>query len=130
MKTFLFAVALASLALAGGCATGGNGTIPPPVTIDVAITSPSDANPRRDLPDRACDAYGHGIELDDYGRYLEPERHQLHGQCVRDAHADHTSADPGNRSLRGAGNASFGGDGHSDIGGRHHENGHSVDNRD
>ncbi len=45
MKTFLFAVALASLALAGGCATGGNGTTPPPVTIDVAITSPSDANP-------------------------------------------------------------------------------------
>ena len=45
MKTFLFAAALASLALAGGCATGGNGTHPPPVTIDVAITSPSNTNP-------------------------------------------------------------------------------------
>jgi hypothetical protein len=41
MKTFLFAVALASLALAGGCAKGGNGTTPPPVTIDVVIASPS-----------------------------------------------------------------------------------------
>ena len=44
MKTFLFAAALASLALAGGCATGGNGTIPPPVTIDVTLTSPSNTN--------------------------------------------------------------------------------------
>lgn len=41
MKTLLFAAALASLALAGGCATGGNGAIP---VIDVAITSPSSAN--------------------------------------------------------------------------------------
>jgi hypothetical protein len=45
MKTFLFAVALASLAVAGGCATGGNGVVPPPVTIDVTITSPSDTSP-------------------------------------------------------------------------------------
>jgi hypothetical protein len=44
MKTILFAVALASLAVAGGCATGGNGTTPPPVTIDVTNTSPSDTS--------------------------------------------------------------------------------------
>ena len=44
MKTFLFAVALASLALAGGCAKGGNGVVPPPVTIVVTISSPSDVN--------------------------------------------------------------------------------------
>ncbi len=50
MKTFLFAAALASLALAGGCATGGNGTTPPPVTIDVSITSPSGANPNALYP--------------------------------------------------------------------------------
>ncbi len=36
MKTFLFAVALASLALAGGCATGGNGVVP-----SVTVNSPS-----------------------------------------------------------------------------------------
>lgn len=45
MKTFLFAVALASLAVAGGCATGGNGVVPPPVTIALAITSPIDTSP-------------------------------------------------------------------------------------
>jgi len=42
IKNCLFAVALASLALAGGCAKGGNGTVPPPPTIDVTITSPAD----------------------------------------------------------------------------------------
>ena len=36
MKTFMFAVALASLALAGGCATGGNGVVP-----SVAVNPPS-----------------------------------------------------------------------------------------
>jgi hypothetical protein len=44
MKTFLFAVALASLALVGGCAKGGNGVVPPSPSIDVAITSPSGTN--------------------------------------------------------------------------------------
>jgi hypothetical protein len=42
IKNCLFAVALLSLALAGGCAKGGNGTAPPPITIDVTITSPKD----------------------------------------------------------------------------------------
>ncbi len=42
IKNCLFAVALAGLALAGGCAKGGNGTVPPPPTIDVTITSPAD----------------------------------------------------------------------------------------
>jgi hypothetical protein len=41
IKQCLFAVALLSLALAGGCAKGGNGTGPPPPTVDVTITSPN-----------------------------------------------------------------------------------------
>jgi hypothetical protein len=45
IKNCLFAVALLSLALAGGCAKGGNGVVPPPITIDVTITSPSNLNP-------------------------------------------------------------------------------------
>jgi hypothetical protein len=50
MKKCLFAVALLSLALAGGCAKGGNGTVPPPITINVAITSPSDVSPNLIYP--------------------------------------------------------------------------------
>lgn len=38
IKTFLFAVALLSLALAGGCAKGGNGTVP-----TVTVTVPNNA---------------------------------------------------------------------------------------
>ena len=45
IKNCLFAVALMSLALASGCAKGGNGVVPPPVTIEVAITSPTNVNP-------------------------------------------------------------------------------------
>jgi hypothetical protein len=37
----LFAVALLSLALAGGCAKGGNGIVPPQPSIDVEISSPT-----------------------------------------------------------------------------------------
>jgi hypothetical protein len=44
IKNSLFAVALASLALANGCAKGGNGTGPPPATVDVSITSPSNVS--------------------------------------------------------------------------------------
>src|ERR1700688_5297514 len=44
IKNTLFVVSLLSLALAGGCAKGGNGVVPPPVTVDVAITSPVNAN--------------------------------------------------------------------------------------
>jgi hypothetical protein len=44
IKNLLFVIALLSLALAGGCAKGGNGVVPPPVTVDVAITSPVNAN--------------------------------------------------------------------------------------
>jgi hypothetical protein len=40
----LFAMALLSLALAGGCAKGGNGTVPVSPSISVTITSPSDLN--------------------------------------------------------------------------------------
>lgn len=50
MKTLLFAVALASLALAGGCAKGGNGVVPPPPSIDVSITSPANVNPGQIYP--------------------------------------------------------------------------------
>ncbi len=42
IKNCLFAVALASLALAGGCAKGGNGIVPPPPSVDVTITSPAE----------------------------------------------------------------------------------------
>jgi len=44
IKNCLFTVALASLALAGGCAKGGNGVVPPPPSVDVTITSPSNTN--------------------------------------------------------------------------------------
>ena len=50
IKNCLFAVALLSLALAGGCAKGGNGVVPPPITIDVTITSPSNVNPTAIYP--------------------------------------------------------------------------------
>ncbi|MGA9494277.1 MAG: hypothetical protein ACLP0H_02960 [Terriglobales bacterium] len=39
-KNFLLVVALLSLTLAVGCATGGNGIVPPPITMDVTITGP------------------------------------------------------------------------------------------
>jgi hypothetical protein len=41
-KSFLFAAALLSLALATSCAKGGNGIVTPPITLDVTITSPQD----------------------------------------------------------------------------------------
>jgi hypothetical protein len=44
IKNCLFAVALLSLALAGGCAKGGNGVVPPPPAIDVTVTSPPNVN--------------------------------------------------------------------------------------
>lgn len=44
MKNCLLFVALLSLALAGGCAKGGNGVIPPSPSITVAITSPADTS--------------------------------------------------------------------------------------
>ena len=50
IKNSLFVIALLSLALAGGCAKGGNGVVPPPVTIDVEISSPSDVNPHAIYP--------------------------------------------------------------------------------
>ena len=40
IKNCLFAMALLSLALAGGCAKGGNGVPPPQPTVDVTISSP------------------------------------------------------------------------------------------
>ena len=50
IKNCLFAVALLSLALAGGCAKGGNGVVPPPPAIDVTITSPKNVNPGQIYP--------------------------------------------------------------------------------
>ena len=44
IKKCLFAVGLLSLALASGCAKGGNGVPPPPPTIEVTITSPKNVN--------------------------------------------------------------------------------------
>src|ERR1700675_1142420 len=44
IKNCLFAMALLSLALAGGCAKGGNGVVPPPPAIGVTITSPPNVN--------------------------------------------------------------------------------------
>src|SRR5260370_561297 len=44
IKNCLFAAALLSLPLAGGCAKGGNGIVPPPPAIDVSITSPKNVN--------------------------------------------------------------------------------------
>src|SRR6202158_3027071 len=44
IKNCLFAMALLSLALAGGCAKGGNGVPPPQPTVDVTITSPKNDN--------------------------------------------------------------------------------------
>jgi hypothetical protein len=44
IKNCLFAMALLSLALAGGCAKGGNGVPPPQPTVDVTISSPTNVN--------------------------------------------------------------------------------------
>src|ERR1700687_5516584 len=44
IKKCLFAAALLSLALAGGCAKGGNGVVPPPPSIEVSITTPPKTN--------------------------------------------------------------------------------------
>jgi len=44
IKNCLFAMALLSLALAGGCAKGGNGVPPPQPTVDVTISSPKNVN--------------------------------------------------------------------------------------
>ena len=44
IKNCLFAMALLSLALAGGCAKGGNGVPPIQPTVDVTITSPTNVN--------------------------------------------------------------------------------------
>jgi hypothetical protein len=41
---FLSITAVVGLACLGGCAKGGNGIVPPTVTIDVSITSPSGTN--------------------------------------------------------------------------------------
>ena len=44
IKNCLFAMALLSLALAGGCAKGGNGVPPPQPTVDVTVSSPKNVN--------------------------------------------------------------------------------------
>jgi hypothetical protein len=44
IKNCLFAMALLSLALAGGCAKGGNGVPPAQPTVDVTISSPKNVN--------------------------------------------------------------------------------------
>ena len=44
MRRIGFGAALFSLALASGCAKGGNGVVPPAVTVDVAITSPNNVS--------------------------------------------------------------------------------------
>src|SRR5260370_38977049 len=44
IKNCLFTAALLSLTLAGGCAKGGNGVVPPTPAIDVTITSPKNVN--------------------------------------------------------------------------------------
>ena len=43
-KNILLAMALLSLAMAAGCAKGGNGIVPPPPSVAVTITSPSNTN--------------------------------------------------------------------------------------
>jgi len=50
IKNLLFAVALMSLALASGCAKGGNGVIPPQPSVAVTITSPANTNPAAIYP--------------------------------------------------------------------------------
>ncbi|MGA2356703.1 MAG: hypothetical protein ABSG02_19590 [Terriglobales bacterium] len=45
IKNLLFVAALFSLALASGCAKGGNGISPQSPSIDVTITSPANVNP-------------------------------------------------------------------------------------
>ena len=45
MKNLLFSVGLLSLLLAGGCAKGGNGIVPPSPSVVVSITSPENTNP-------------------------------------------------------------------------------------
>ena len=49
-RNYLFAVLMLSLLLTVGCATGGNGIVPPPPSVDVSITSPADTNPNAIYP--------------------------------------------------------------------------------
>lgn len=49
IKNCLFAVALLSLALAGGCATGGNGVLPTPPTINSPDVDPSAIYPTQSV---------------------------------------------------------------------------------
>src|SRR6202795_318698 len=44
IKNCLFAMALLSLGLAGGCAKGGNGVPPPQPAVDVTVSSPKNVN--------------------------------------------------------------------------------------
>jgi hypothetical protein len=53
IKNCLFATALLSLALASGCAKGGNGIVPPSPNVSVSITSPADANSSAIYPGQA-----------------------------------------------------------------------------
>lgn len=50
IKNCLFAMALLCLALASGCAKGGNGIVPPSPGVSVSVTSPADANPSAIFP--------------------------------------------------------------------------------
>jgi hypothetical protein len=50
IKNCLFGMALLSLALASGCAKGGNGIVPPSPGVSVSVTSPADANPSAIFP--------------------------------------------------------------------------------
>jgi hypothetical protein len=53
IKNFLFGLGLLSLALASGCAKGGNGVVPPQPSIDVSITSPQNTNAGAIYPTQA-----------------------------------------------------------------------------
>ncbi|MGA8538988.1 MAG: hypothetical protein WB566_05780, partial [Terriglobales bacterium] len=50
IKNFLFGLGLLSLALASGCAKGGNGVVPPQPSVDVSISSPTNTNPAAIYP--------------------------------------------------------------------------------
>ena len=68
IKNLLFGLGLMSLALASGCATGGNGVIPPQPSVAVSITSPSNAKSTScNLLRASFDAHIHSLKLNEYG---------------------------------------------------------------
>ena len=108
-KSYLFAVALLSLVVAGGCAKGGNGIVP---SVTVTATSPVDVNALAIYPTQKVTLTA----------VISNQLHR-HAQSLWNAHL----ARRANRELRGPNRPNFA-DRRSDLGGRHFGDRPSADN--